>query len=142
MVVLEESIAEFVERWRHHVADCLLYARPEGSPLLEALVGGRVLYLLDRSGPYAARSGVARLIVHPVAETLVPGRPGDEVLQSTGVSRVHAEGEVLEVGRGIVVVRARAALVTGVFDESWRGVKPGDWVSFDSLEPVHGFHVA
>lgn len=141
MLVIEDSVAEFVERWRHHAADCLIYPRPEGSPLIEARVAGRVLYLFDRSGPYSARPGEARLIVHPVAETIALSEAGTETLQSNGVSRIHAAGTVLEVGRGVVVVRALAPLVVGIFDDSWRRVSPGDQVSLESLEPVHGFHL-
>lgn len=140
MAVIEDSVAEFVERWKHHAAECLLYPRPEGSPLLEARVAGRILYLLDRGGPYLSRPGSARLIVHPVAETLGLAETGEDNLQVVGISRVQAVGEVLEVGRGVVAVRAGAPLVVGVFDDSWRGLRPGDRVGFESLEPVHGFH--
>lgn len=78
MPVLEHSAAEFVERFKHHAARVTLYPQTEASPLLEARVGGRVIYLFDRVGPYSARPGEALVIVNPVAET---------VLQQTRKSR-------------------------------------------------------
>ena len=52
-----------------------------------------------------------------------------------------AVGRVVAVEPNHVVVEARALLVIGVLDDSWRKVKVGDWVGFSSLEPVHGFFV-
>ncbi len=141
MPVLENSIAEFVQSWKHHAAQAVVYPQPEGSPLLEVRIGGRVIYLLDRVGPYAARPGEANLIVHPVAETVKKIEATDEELRPIGVSRISAIGSVLEVSRGFVVVQARAPLVVGVFDDSWRNLKIGDCVSVESLEPVHGFYL-
>lgn len=141
MPVLENSVAEFVERWREHAANALLYPQPEGSPLLEARLGGRVVYLLDRTGPYTARPGEARVIVHPVAETLAATDETEDRLTVTGVSRLEAVGSVLEVARSVVVVLARVPLVVGVFDESWRRLRAGDRVGVQSLAPVHGFYL-
>ena len=61
MPVLEQSVAEFMERWKQHATIATVYPQPEGSPLLEARVGGRVIYLFDRVGPYVARHGEERL---------------------------------------------------------------------------------
>jgi hypothetical protein len=141
MPVLEQSVAEFMERWKQHATNATIYPQPEGSPLLEARVGGRVIYLFDRVGPYVARHGEVRLVVHPVTETITPTNDHKEVLQPAGVSRLEATGTVVEVARGFVIVQARARLVVGVFDESWRNLKVGDWVRFSSLEPVHGFYL-
>lgn len=141
MPVLENSIAEFIQTWKHHAALGVVYPQPEGSPLLEVRVGGRVIYLLDRVGPYAARPGEVNLIVHPVAETVTRSEAREEELRPIGVSRIEAIGSVLEVSRGFVVVQARAPLVVGVFDDSWRSLKPDEFVSVESLEPVHGFYL-
>ena len=46
---------------------------------------------------------------------------------------------MLEVEQGFVIVQARAPLVVGVFDDSWKRVSVGQMVSFESLEPLHGF---
>lgn len=139
MPVIESSVAEFVERWREHAIPVHLYPQPEGSPLIEAHFAGRVLYLLDRAGPYALRPGETRLIINPVTATVVRADEQEERLHVTGVSRIEATGQVLDVTPSLLVVRALAPLVVGVFDDSWRGVSRGDWVSFTSLEPVHGF---
>jgi hypothetical protein len=141
MPVLENSIAEFIQSWKHHATLALVYPQPEGSPLLEVRIGGRVIYVLDRVGPYAARPGEANLIVHPVAETVSRVQATEEILKPVGVSRIEAVGPVLETARGFVVVQARAPLVVGVFDDSWRDLKPGEFVSVQSLEPVHGFYL-
>ena len=141
MPALEESEVEFMDRWRAHAAEAFIYPQPEGSPLIEARVGGRVFYLLDRTGPYTARRGDGLLIVNPVSESVSPADVAEEQLNVVGVSRLQATGRVLEVSPGVVVVRARAPLVVGVLDRSWRDLRPGDWVSLDSAEPVHGFYV-
>jgi hypothetical protein len=139
MPVLEHSVIEFVERWKHQAANVTLYPNTEASLLLEVQVGGRVLYLMDRTGPYNIGSGPARVIVHPVAETVIHSDAHDEMLQPIGVSRIEATGRVLEVEQGFVIVQARAPLVVGVFDDSWKRVTVGQMVSFESLEPLHGF---
>ena len=59
-MTLESSETEFASRYAAFAAQGTLYPGREGSPLLEFSAGGRVLYLFDRSGPYAARPGPAR----------------------------------------------------------------------------------
>jgi hypothetical protein len=140
--VLEHSTAEFIERFKHRATLVVLYPQIEASPLLEARVGGRVVYLFDRTGPYTARVGEALVIVNPVAEQLEKLEGDHEaVLNVVGVSKIEGVGRVLEVDAGHVVLEARAVLVIGALDESWRGLREGDWVSFSSAEPVHGFFV-
>lgn len=142
MPVLENSIAEFIQSWKHRATPAIVYPQPEGSPLLEVRIGGRVIYLLDRVGPYAARPGEVNLIVHPIAETVTRVEPAEEELRPVGVSRIEALGSVLEVSRSFVVVQARVPLVIGVFDDSWRDLKSGEFVAVSSLEPVHGFYLS
>lgn len=140
-MVLESSVEEFVARFADHAAHGTLYPQAEGSPLLEFAAGGRVLYLFDRSGPYAVKPGAGRVIVHGVAESLqrwdAPAPP-QETLSVLSVSSVEGTGEVLEVGRASFVVRARLPLVLGYFG-SLPGVRAGDWVSFRTAPPLHGF---
>ena len=136
-------MSEFLERWKHQAALVTVYPRPEGSGLLEVRAGGRVLYLMDRTGPYTAKSGEARVILNPVAETITALEDNpDEVLVPAGISRVQATGTVLEVQPGFVVVQARTPLVVGVLDDSWKNLKAGQPVTLESLEPVHGFTLA
>jgi hypothetical protein len=138
--VLEHSTAEFVERFKHRGTPVTLYTQTEASPLLEARVGDQVVYLFDRTGPYAARPGEALLIVNPMAERVEKlVDPGEAALGVIGVSGLEGVGRVLEVDNGHVVVEARAVLVIGVLDDSWRGFHEGDWLRFSSASPVHGF---
>ncbi|GGR99908.1 hypothetical protein [Deinococcus sedimenti] len=143
---LETSEREFAARFAEFAAQGTLYPVREGSPLLEFGVAGRVLYLFDRSGPYAAQPGPARLVVHGVLEEgalqrLPADFSGGEQVQVVGVSGVEGRGEVLAVSRQVVVVRARLPLVLGAFSPL-PVVKPGDWVSFRTAPPLHGFVVA
>jgi hypothetical protein len=141
--MLESSVEEFVSRYRERAATGTLYPQAEGSPLMEFSSAGRVLYLYDRSGPYAVRPGPARVIVHGVLDegglnVLPAASAADEDLHLLGVSRLEGVGEVLEVARHLLVVRARLPLVLGSF-----GLLPplgvGDWVRFQTQAPLHGF---
>jgi hypothetical protein len=138
--VLEHSTAEFIERYKHRATSVVLYTQTEASPLLEARVGGQVVYLFDRTGPYVAKAGEALMIVNPMASQLEK-LSGDQEGELTvvGVSKLEGVGRVLEVDTGHLVVEARATLVVGVLDESWRGFREGDWLRFSSVAPIHGF---
>lgn len=141
--MLESSVEEFVSRYRERAASGTLYPQAEGSPLMEFSSAGRVLYLYDRSGPYAVRPGPARVIVHGVLTdgglTALPAGEADaEDLHLLGVSAVDGVGEVLELGRNLLVVRARLPLVLGHFGPL-PALKPGDWVRFQTQAPLHGF---
>lgn len=143
-MTLESSTEEFAQRFREHAARGYVYAQPEGSPLIEFAAGGRVLYLFDRSGPYAVRPGEGSLVVHGVVDeaslAVLRSDEAPESLALVGVSSVEGVGEVLEVVRNLCVVRARIPLVLGRF-QPWAGVRPGDWLRFSTLPPLHGFQV-
>jgi hypothetical protein len=141
MPVLEHSVAEFIERFKHHVLRTTLYPQTEASPMLEAKIGSQVVYLFDRTGPYSARHGAALVIVHPVAETVF-ATDAAETLTVTGVSGLEAVGEVIEIQPNFVVVRVRGVpLVVGTLDDSWRAVRVGNRVGFSSVDGVHGFYL-
>jgi hypothetical protein len=166
--VLEDSVADFIERHRQNAVPARLYPQPEGSPLLEVRLEALpalptlpaehadverdngdpqrprpmpVLYLFDRVGPYAARPGFIKIIVNPMVETLTPSQEREGQLHTIGVSQVVGVGQVLAIERHEVVVMARSKLVIGVFDLSWKHCQVGQWVSFESVAPVHGFIV-
>ena len=140
MPVLEHSVAEFIERFKHHAARVNLYPQIEASPLLEVKVANRVIYLFDRTGPYTAKPGEALVIVNPTAETVFK-TDAEESLTINGISSIEGVGRVLETQQGYVIVQARAPMVVGVFDDSWKGLNIGDQVGFSSLDPVHGFYL-
>ncbi len=141
MPVLEHSTIEFMEHFKAHAARVFLYPQIEASPLLEARVGGRVIYLFDRMGPYAAVNGEALMIVNPMVNSLEVCETQEASLETQGISQLEGQGQVLFVEANHVVVSAKATLVLGVLDDSWRSLKIGDWVRFTSLAPVHGFFV-
>jgi hypothetical protein len=139
--MIEISPEEFTERHRQYAAEGLLYPQPEGSPLLEFAAGGRVLYLLDRCGPYAAKPGAAQVIVNGVLSRLEPGEPGRESLTVVGVSGLEGAGQILERPRGgapTLVVRARLTLVLNTH-APLPDLHPGDWISFATEPLLHGF---
>ena len=141
MPVLEHSTIEFLEHFKAFAARVFLYPQIEASPLLEARVGGRVVYLFDRTGPYSAVNGEALMIVNPMVESVAIAETQEADLNILGVSKLEGVGRVVAVQPNHVVLEARALLVIGVLDDSWRKVKVGDWLKFSSLEPVHGFFV-
>ncbi|THF86152.1 hypothetical protein E7T09_13065 [Deinococcus sp. KSM4-11] len=140
-MTLESSEREFMERFAEFAAIGTLYAQVEGSPLLEFASGGRVLYLFDRCGPYAAPPGPASVVVHGILDELT-ALPDDqeraEVLSIHGVSGVEGRGRILAVGRGTWVVQARLPLVLSSF-VGGPNVQVGEWVSFRTVPPMHGF---
>ncbi|ADV66247.1 hypothetical protein [Deinococcus maricopensis] len=137
-MTLESTPEEFAARFAAFAAQGVVYPQPEGSPLLEFTAGGRVLYLFDRSGPYAARPGPARVVVHGVARRWALSDAREEALGAVGVSAVEGVGVVLSVARQVLVVQARLPLVLGVLGGA-AGVSVGDWVAFETEPPLHGF---
>ena len=141
--MIESSPEEFTERHRQYAARGVLYPQPEGSPLIEFVSGGRVLYLLDRCGPYAALPGEAYVIVNGVVRewARLPEALPEEQLGVVGVSGLEGAGQVLASPRGgppTLIVRARLPLVLCGYTP-FAGVAPGDWVSFSTEAPLHGF---
>jgi hypothetical protein len=141
MPVLEHSVSEFIEHFKAHASRVQVYPQTEASPLLEVKLGGKVVYLFDRVGPYLATTGEALMIVNPMVQGVLPSQTQEAELRTVGVSKLEGVGKVLAVLNHHIVLEATAKLVLGVLDESWRGVKVGDWLEFSSLEPVHGFFV-
>ncbi|MGM9320508.1 hypothetical protein [Deinococcus aquaticus] len=139
-MTLETSEREFTARFAAFAADGTLYPQREGSPLLEFASGGRVLYLFDRSGPYAALPGPGRVVVHGVLDPqgTAPAPGGPEALSVVGVSGVEGVGRVLAVMPGTLVVQARLPLVLGSFGPLPE-VAVGGWLAFRTLPPLHGF---
>ncbi|CAM3902847.1 hypothetical protein [Deinococcus frigens] len=143
-MTLESSERDFAARFAPHAAHGLVYPQPEGSPLLEFVAGGRVLYLFDRSGPYAARPGAAWVVVHGVLEPdsleLLSGEEHLETLSVQGVSALEGCGQVTHTVGRAWVVQARLPLVLAAFEEL-PPVMPGQWIAFRTLAPLHGFIV-
>ncbi|MDB5044817.1 MAG: hypothetical protein JWQ08_867 [Deinococcus sp.] len=144
-MTLESSETEFASRYAAWAAVGHVYPQREGSPLLEFSAGGRVLYLFDRSGPYAVKPGPARIVVNGILDLTLtetrPRREGErEELTVIGISGLEGAGEVLEVSRRSWVVQARLPMVLSSFTPLPEA-RPGDWVAFRTLPLLHGFMV-
>ena len=139
--MFEESVEGFVAQWKPYAARALLFAHTEGSPLLECRVGGVLLSVFDRTGPYDAPPGEAQLIIHPVAERVRQTKERRKEIEVLSASRIRARGLVLVRQGRMVVLDAGAPLVVGVFGGLGDDVALGGWLELESLAPVHGFVV-
>ena len=139
--MLETSVEDFVSRFATDAAEGQLYPQPEGSPLMEFVAGGRTLYLFDRTGPYTARPGAARVIVHAPLLRFDRLGGGAASLNVVGVSAVEGLGQITRIAsRFSVVVQARIPLVLSSF-APLPELHVGEWLSFETQPPLHGFLV-
>lgn len=141
--MVEESPETFVARWRPFAARAHLFSRSEGSPLLEIRLAGAVLQVFERTGPYLAPPGPARVIVNPSAERIERADPGAEGdgrrIEPLGISRARVHGTVLEREGEMLVVDAGAPLVVVSLEELPDDIAGGDAVRFETIAPIHGF---
>lgn len=142
---LENSEQEFIARYAEYAASGELYPQVEGSPLMEFGVGGRVLYLFDRTGPYTACAGRASVIVHGLLnraslELHEEAPASGEALTVTSVSGVEGSGRLLAASLRTWVVQARLPLVLSYYDPL-PPASVGQWISFTTVPPLHGFLV-
>lgn len=139
--MIEESVESFVLRFKTYAATVEVLARPEGSPLLECVVGQTVLQVLERTNPYAAQPGMVQLILNPTTEVLTVAEATEKDLAPAGLGRLRATGRVLERELQAVIVDAGVPLVVTLFGEVPDTLAAGDWVHFESVAPIHGFFV-
>lgn len=139
--MFEESVESFITQWRPYAADVTLFPHTEGSPLLECRAGDAIFGVLERTGPYAAPIGAAKLILHVMVEAVYTIDEQTRSLEVSGPSRLHASGVVLLREGQMVVLDAGAPLVVGSFAPLPDDLAAGSWVSLAALPPVHGFLV-
>lgn len=140
-VVIEEGPETFTQRWRRYAADAVLFARPEGSPLLEAEVAGTVVQLLERTNPYLGVPGAARLVVQANAETM-EACAADAVpsLEVPARGTLRGRGPVLEREGRLVVLDVGAPILVALPEgEAALDPRPGDRLQFEARAPIHGF---
>lgn len=137
--MVEESLEAFVQRWRAFAAEARLFARPEGSPLLEAAVHGAILQLFERTNPYLGTPGSAHVVVHPVTDRVQRTDTAEKRLEVPSRGALRARGLVLEREDPILVVDAGAPLVAAVEETPDPSILAGEWVTFDAAAPIHGF---
>jgi hypothetical protein len=140
--VLEESVEGFVTRFRSSAADVILSGRVEGNPLLECLVNGVAIHAFERTGPYLASSGPARVILNLECDEIVridaDADPADAALVVIGVSALAIDGVVVSRDDPFLVVDAGARFVVGLTCPVPE-LAPGDRVRFSSRAPIHAF---
>ncbi len=137
--MFEESVESFITQWRPYAADVTLFSHTEGTPLLECRAAGVIFSVLERTGPYSADIGSAKLILHLMTEHIEQSGEAARKLTVLGPSQLKAWGlVVLRQGR-MVVVDAGAPLVIGSFAPLPETLAAGDWVTVTGLPPVHGF---
>lgn len=140
--MIEDGVDALVARFAAHATTVEVASRVEGSPLLECLTDAAVLYLLERTGPYLAPRGTARVIVQPETSQLVRVEADDPAaarhVEALGAGRLVASGHVVAVEPPFVVVDAGIPLVVAV-EALPDGLAVGERVRFQSRAPVHGF---
>ena len=137
--MFEESVETFIVRWRPFTADVRLFGRVEGNPLLEVEVAGAILQVLERTGPYRAAPGGARMILNATTDRVEAAGPGRKQIEPTGLSAARVTGVVLLREPTMLVVDGGAPIVVGVHEPLDDGVGEGDTVVFEAVPPIHGF---
>jgi len=142
--MVEDSPDTFVARWKHLATDAILHARVEGSPLLEIDAGGAILQVLERTNPYLANPGNARVIINPTIRLREPDSDEPSLRvphlgQVSGTATVQShEGPIVVLDAGVPIVAALDP--TATHDENL--LQQGAFISFDASAPIHGFVVA
>jgi hypothetical protein len=136
---MEDSVEGFILHYKPYAATVELLPKTEGSPLLEVVANHRVLHLLERTAPYQSKPGKAQVIVNPMAQTL---NKSDEAVKSITVpalGKMRVQGVVLEIFPDAAIIDAGVTLVVSLLEEFPEDIALGDYISFDSLSPIHGF---
>lgn len=135
---MEESVEGFIQQFKTYAANVEVLPKTEGSPLLEVVANHKVLHLLERTAPYQSKPGKARVIVNPMATTLARSTEAVKSITVPSLSHVRVQGVVLELYPSIAIIDAGVPLVVSLLGDK-ADVTLGEYVSFDSLSPIHGF---
>ncbi len=139
--MFEDSPDAFIARFKPFASEVEVFSRVEGSPLLELRVGDTIVQVLERTGPYLATPGMARIIINPMADAVTVAGGGITALEATGLSRLHGSGLVVATEDRVLVVDVGVPLVIGLGSEIADTIASGDWVTFDTVPPIHGYLV-
>ena len=139
--MIEESAESFILEFKPYAAPVEVLPRLEGSPMLECVTGHTVLHLLERTGPYDVVAGPAQVLINPVASKLERAAQEVKTLTPVALSRITATGLVLERHADALIIDTGVPLVVTMFAPFPADIAAGDWLSFESLAPIHGFFV-
>uniref|UniRef100_A0A7C2C2T5 Uncharacterized protein n=1 Tax=Thermus islandicus TaxID=540988 RepID=A0A7C2C2T5_9DEIN len=105
---LEESPETFFARFQEHALEVHLFPEPWGSPLLEVLVAGQVVYAFDRGAP-PAPAGRVRALLHGVVREAGPLRR-DPFLEREGAA-YRLGGRTRPLGEGFYLLEGPIRLL-------------------------------
>ncbi len=138
---MEDSVEGFILHYRPYAATVELLPKTEGSPLLEVIANHKVLHLLERTAPYGAKPGKAQVIVNPMAQTLYKSNEAVKNINVPALSKMRVQGVVLEVFPQTAIIDAGVPLVVSLLEDFPNDIALGDYITFESLSPIHGFVV-
>lgn len=98
---LEESPESFFARFRNHTLTARLFPEPWGSPLLEVLAQGRLVYAFDRGTP-PAPTGWRPVLLHGMVREARPLQ-GEPFLERQGPA-YHLGGRTQPLGEGFYLL--------------------------------------
>ncbi|ETN89304.1 hypothetical protein AN926_05095 [Thermus scotoductus] len=105
---IEESPESFFARFRTYAVEAHLFPEPWGSPVLEAMVQGQILYAFDRGAP-PAPTGVVPVLLHGVVRRAKP-LEGAAFLEREGAS-YRLGGRTTPLGEGFYLLQAPVPVV-------------------------------
>ncbi len=139
--MLEESVENFIIRWKPYLTTVHVHSWVEGSPVFECSIQDTILHVFERTGPYNKVVGKNNLIINPTTKSFKEPSTTKKQLLITEISQIHVRGVVLHREKYFCVVDAGIPLVVSSLDPVPDFVGNGEWVEFDSLKPVHAFVV-
>ena len=109
--------------------------------MLEVEAGGAILQVLERTGPYLAVPGEAKVIINPTASSVEVHPNGKRSVDVAGIGKMRGCGLVIHREEPFLVLDVGAPVVLGVLEPLPDAAVPGTWVSFEAIPPIHGFVV-
>lgn len=108
MTPVEESPETFFARFQAYAVRAYLFPEPWGSPLLEALVEGTIVYAFDRGTP-PAPTGPTRILLHGVVAEAKPLEEAPFIERKK--DRYRLGGEAVPLGEGFYLLKAPLPVV-------------------------------
>ena len=137
--VIEDSVESFIVQFRPFAAELELLPGIEGASLVACIANGKILHFLERTNPYFAHMGSANIILNPSASAIVAEASGPKQFEPLATSAIKAKGLVIERQLNALVIDAGIPFVVSSFGPVAETIRSGDWVSFESIAPMHGF---
>ncbi len=139
--MLDDTPQAVLANFKANGVQAHVFARPEGSALLELLIDGQVLYAFERTNPYDATPGKHDVVLNVQADYVDVASEDQTHEAPTWQSHEHgrftAHGEVVQVGDEYAVLNVGWPLV--VFPTQGREFREGERWHVDSPWPVHAF---